>query len=349
MLGIERQTVTRKHIEAGRNGNTFMRPARMTDAEAVSHLLNACSIEQIGRPEWEAHELETDWQNPIVDLGNDSQLVFWRDGRLVGYADVWDEAPHVRIYCLARVHPEFRGRGIGKTLCQWSEERARRSVEAAPEGARVTLLQSTLVSDSSAQELLRTMRFQVIRYFYQMVIEMDCPPPAAVPVDGIEIRPFVRHQEEATVVQAVRDAFKDHWGYVDSPYEDDLKESLYWMENDRYFDPALWFVADDDGEIAGVSLCYPKRVEDPEMGWVSTLGVRRQWRRNGLGLALLQHSFGEFYRRGKRRVGLGVDADSLTGATRLYEKAGMHVHRQYASFEKELRPGVDLSTQSVQN
>ena len=46
-------------------------------------------------------------------------------------------------------------------------------------------------------------------------------------------------------------------------------------------------------------------------------------------------------------MGLGVDAQSLTGATRLYEKAGMHVDRQYANYEKELRPGEDLGTQSL--
>jgi len=98
-------------------------------------------------------------------------------------------------------------------------------------------------------------------------------------------------------------------------------------------------------QIAGMSLCSPKMTEDPDMGWVNVLGVRRPWRRRGLALALLHHTFGEFYRRGKARVGLGVDASSLTGALDLYKKAGMHPVRQYANFEKELRPGVDLSTQ----
>ena len=98
-----------------------------------------------------------------------------------------------------------------------------------------------------------------------------------------------------------------------------------------------------------MSLCHPKVVEDPDMGWVDVLGVRRPWRRRGLALALLHHTFGEFYQRGKRKVGLGVDAQSLTGATRLYEKAGMHVQRQYATYEKELRPGEELSTQSVED
>ena len=82
------------------------------------------------------------------------------------------------------------------------------------------------------------------------------------------------------------------------------------------------------------------------MGWVEELGVRRSWRKKGLGLALLHHSFAEFYRREKHSVGLGVDAENLTGALRLYERAGMHSdpNRRYAVYELELRPGEDLRT-----
>lgn len=72
------------------------------------------------------------------------------------------------------------------------------------------------------------------------------------------------------------------------------------------------------------------------MGWIFGLGVRRPWRRRGLGLALLRHCLGALYDRGKRRVGLGVDAQSPTGATRLYEKAGMSVYRRNGIYEKDL-------------
>jgi ribosomal protein S18 acetylase RimI-like enzyme len=41
---------------------------------------------------------------------------------------------------------------------------------------------------------------------------------------------------------------------------------------------------------------------------------------------------------GKRKVNLEVDAENPTGATRLYEKAGMRVARRQEPFEKELRP-----------
>ena len=48
-----------------------------------------------------------------------------------------------------------------------------------------------------------------------------------------------------------------------------------------------------------------------------------------------------FYRRGKPRVGLMVDSDRLTGATRLYERAGMRVYNRFHAYEKEVRAGVD--------
>jgi ribosomal protein S18 acetylase RimI-like enzyme len=115
------------------------------------------------------------------------------------------------------------------------------------------------------------------------------------------------------------------------------------------YDPSLWFVAMAGDRIAGFSLCYPSTDEDPELAWLQTLGVLRPWRKQGLGLALLHHTFGEFYRRGINKVGLGVDATSLTGATRLYERAGMHIHRQYNTYARVLRDGVELGTQTLEN
>jgi ribosomal protein S18 acetylase RimI-like enzyme len=119
------------------------------------------------------------------------------------------------------------------------------------------------------------------------------------------------------------------------------------MTQDNGYDPALWFLAMDGEEIAGICLNRKTSYEDPEIGWVSTLGVQRRWRNRGIGLALLQHSFGEFYRRGYRKVALGVDSQNLTGALRLYEKAGMKILRQFDVYEKELRPGEEISVQTL--
>ena len=50
----------------------------------------------------------------------------------------------------------------------------------------------------------------------------------------------------------------------------------------------------------------------------------------------LVHSFREFHRRGQRRVGLGVDSENTTGATKLYESVGMVVDSEQVVWEKEL-------------
>jgi ribosomal protein S18 acetylase RimI-like enzyme len=98
----------------------------------------------------------------------------------------------------------------------------------------------------------------------------------------------------------------------------------------------------DGTEIAGAALCRRKSWEREDTGWVRSLFVRKNWRRRGIALALLHHSFQELKVRGKDKAGLGVDARNLTGATKLYKKAGMHIRRQYDHYEIEIRPGVEL-------
>ena len=96
-----------------------------------------------------------------------------------------------------------------------------------------------------------------------------------------------------------------------------------------------WAVIWADKEVAGFSINHYRM----DIGWIHMLGVRPAWRKKGLGLVLLHHSFGEFYRRGMKTIGLGVDASNATGATRLYQKAGMRTVSQFVTFEKELRAG----------
>ena len=74
-----------------------------------------------------------------------------------------------------------------------------------------------------------------------------------------------------------------------------------------------------------------------DWGWIGTVGVPKGWRRRGLGLALLRESFRRFAATGETTVALGVDTENPTGATRLYERAGMRVLWQADVWQKELR------------
>ncbi len=325
-----------------------VRAATMDDVEAALELFNISSIAMTGAPEFQSSDIEKEWQTPGFDPEDDIRLVLTPDGQLVGYVEVWAAAnPPVTPGVWGRVHPEWEGQGIGTMLLEWAEARARQAIERVPDGVRVAMHSSTVNSYEPGRQLLEGYGMELIRHFWRMAIELDSLPPLPEVPQGITIRTFEQQPDALAVYRATDEAFKDHWGHVEQPEAEGFERFTHFTLNDPDFDPTLWFLAMDGDEIAGLSLCWPNLPEDPEMGWVGTLGVRRLWRRQGLALALLHHAFGEFYRRGKARVGLGVDASSLTGATRLYEKAGMRADRQWDRYEKELRPGKDLSTQAL--
>ena len=326
-----------------------IRPATMEDVDAAVELFNVCANHMIGTDEVTLSDVRTEWLLPEFDLNTSTRLVTTPEGKLVGYVEVWDinESP-VKIWVWGRVHPDYEGRGIGSLLMHWAEDRARQALARVPDDLRVVMESGSHSTYEPAHRLFGDLDMTEIRHFHTMAIDLDDQPPEAQWPDGIKIRTTTGEEELREVVWAVEDAFKDHWGYVEQPIEQEYKRWLHFIQHEDDYDPTLWFLAMDGDEIAGISLCYPKGREDPEMGWVGALGVRRPWRRMGLGLALLQHSFGEFYRRGKPRAGLGVDAGSLTGATRLYERAGMKPIRQFTTYEKELRPGRDIVKRSIE-
>ena len=166
-----------------------------------------------------------------------------------------------------------------------------------------------------------------------MEIELDEAPSVPQFPEGIELRPFTMEQDH-TVYEAHEEAFSDHWGHINRPYED-------WEHHHVDRDESLWLIAWDGDQIAGYAL---NRMRNG-IGWVGSLGVRRPWRKRGLGETLLLHSFAEFYKRGQKVIGLGVDAENPTGATRLYKKVGMQTAAEYVFYEKELRPGREAEEQ----
>ncbi|HUS94888.1 MAG TPA: GNAT family N-acetyltransferase [Patescibacteria group bacterium] len=325
-----------------------LRPTQMVDLDGSVDLFTTCSMHMIGQNEAALSEVRNEWLLPEFDLENATRVAVTSEGKIVGYIEVWDidETP-VRIWVWGRVHPDFEGLGIGSQLMQWAEQRARYAISRVPDGIQVAMQAGSYSTYKPALHFLRDFGMSPIRSFYTMAVELDHKTPQPTVPPGITIRTFSGKDDLRDIVFAVRDAFKDHWGYVHQPFEQEYKRWRHFIEHDEDYDPSLWFLAVDGEEIAGISLCNPESSLDSNMGWVSTLGVCRPWRRQGLGLALLHHSFEEFFQRGKARVGLGVDASSLTGATRLYERAGMREIRQFNTLEKVLRPGRDISTQEV--
>jgi mycothiol synthase len=325
------------------------RGANMNDVEPALVLFNRWSRSVIGRDEiTDAQAIRNEWVSPNFDPAEDIRLVFAPNGQMVGYIEVWTTVkPPVHPWMWGRVDPEYEDLGIGTWIMDWAEQRALQALASVPDGLRFAPRVGTYREAVKPKKLFEDMGYRYIRSSYHMLIEMDAPVPEPVWPEGITLRTFSPEIDAEAVYRAEEDSFRDHFGFVEQPFEEGFKRFKHFVLEAKDFDPTLLFLAMDGDEIAGINVCRLHSYDDPDMGWVGTLGVRRQWRKRGIGLALLRHSFNEFYRRGKRKVGLGVDAQNLTGALRLYENAGMHVHQAYDQYEKELRSGMEISVQSL--
>lgn len=325
-----------------------MRCATQEDIPTLLTLYNQYWEAMTGMTKFTLDDFNTIFSAPGFDMGSSTQIVSDSQGDDVAAVlvmDLGDPPIHPSVYGCVR--DGWEGRGIGSTLIQWAEKRADQAVDRCPEGARVSMYLQSTPTHNRTIRLFEKMGLNPVRYSWFMLRNMEeAPPPPSWP-QGIQIHTQQDYDDLESILRAADEAFQDHWGHVDrSGDEERLRRFRHSIETDEDHDPSLWFLAMAGNEIAGVALCEPRLGADREIGMVNTLGVRRPWRRQGLGQALLYHAFGKFYARGYRRVGLGVDTQNLSGATRLYKRVGMQVDRELVVYEKELRPGEELSKQA---
>ena len=331
-----------------------VRPGTLEDAVTVTALFNARSQAFFGQNQAEAHKVRAGWEQPDVKMERDTRAYFDQDGKLIAWGSVMDPgAPYIKPYAGVCTVPECSGEaGLWDAMIGWAEQQARTYIPLAPAHARVALGAHALIRDADRWEAYERNGFERVRVMQRMKICFDSSYTAAAPEwpDGISLQPFDLDHDLVKVVAADQEAFRDHWGHVERPLEEELRQWKEWIqcEGDD-FDPALWFVAVDgsSGEVAGYAICDPHIAGDRTRGYVDGLAVRARWRKRGLGRALLHHAFAQLQKRGCTAVELDMDSENLTGASRLYERAGMHPFSQEYAYEKELRAGEDLITRSL--
>lgn len=291
-----------------------VRPPTLADAPAVAALVGSYDAVHGVVEDTSADDLRHEWRD--LDLERDAWL-FVLDGRLAGYACVYGRGAEL-LSTDGYVHPELTGRGIGLAIIRLAEARAR-------ERGAIRLHNATLHDDEAGRALFEANGYSFVRAFLRMAIELAGPPPEPTVPQGLRLARFEPGDERA-VHAAVEEAFQDHWEHEPREYE-------AWARRRADSDRTLWWVVKDGDEIAGVAVNDRNRFG---AGWIGTLATRRPWRGRGVAQALLLASFGEFYRRGERRIALGVDATNPTGAVRVYERAGMHTVWRADVYEKGL-------------
>ena len=309
------------------SGYSIRRPTE-NDIPAIIAVLRAFDIAETGVSDaYSQEDILLDWEK--LDRARDIWLVVASDSMLCGYATLTLEQKSERIFADGYVHPAHYGHGIGTTLVELMEARAKEVVDAQPEGPQWVLVNNIIVNSSASRALLEARGYTLTRVYFRMAIELDALSPQPVWPQGIIVRVCDGSEEDIyRAYQTIEEGFRDHWAYTSRSFEE------WWHRIPReQFDPTLWFLAYADNEIAGAILC---RVREDGNGWVEQLAVRRPWRKHGLGTALLYHAFSTFQQRNILQVGLAVDGQSLTGAQRLYERAGMHITMRIGRYERSM-------------
>ena len=299
-----------------------LRPPRAEDAAAIADALN-----EFNRPvgfDLDSPEEVAVWlEFPSLDLERDTRVAVV-DGDIVGYSEAVDPAGDGR-YVFADVRAGPQHLEAGAALLEFIEGRAQKL--AAP-GGRIKIWTAEGAGDW--RSYLESRGYGLHRYSLRMLIDLDDEPAEPRWPDGIRVRTRAGAEDDRPVYELEIETFADQG---DDVVAESFQDWRHWMTREP-FDPGLWFLAYDGDELAGISICRGEWAGDDELGWISVLGVRKAWRRKGLGSALLLHSFRELRARGRKRVGLGVRADNATGAVSLYERVGMHVASRMLWYEK---------------
>jgi GNAT superfamily N-acetyltransferase len=323
-----------------------LRPAVLDDIPAVLGLLHLNSQKLIGEADDDADEIRTTWTAPDFDLSADTRLAFEAAGALAGYAIVHLDRPMSSMLDVY-VRPDrwLDDADLADWLMSWAIERARAGIARSPEGMRVAVSAWTDSRDADCIALLERHGMTPYRYSQQMRITLSEPPQPPEPIAGITIRPANDGDDWRAVLDVIVDAWRDHRGYIERDFEERFVSFQHdWQEG---YVPGAWLLALEGERIVGVSLCTPTHAGYAHIGTVHTLAVRREARRRGIALALLRASFVALHAMGDTMVNLWVDANSLTGATRVYERAGMSVFTRYTAYELELRPGCDPTVRAA--
>ena len=292
------------------------------DAQSITDLVSLCDIEEIGEPDITLSDVLDMWNS--IQIETDAWIVLSTTNEIIGYGFVEITGANRMDTCVF-VHPQYKNQGIGSVLLKKVEERAKVLAKGKDGGQK--LMNQIPFTNTAARDLVEDRGYRFSRLYERMKIELEGQPIQPLLPEGITLRPFQANYDENTLFSLYDETFRDAWGYT-------KKDSSTWISQKQGegYDPSLWIIAWKDSKPVGFLM---SRMQDDGL-FIDLLGVKSDYRKHGIGKAMLLHIFGLAYQRKQKTILLFVDTDSLTNANRLYQNVGMFPHSQTAIYMKEL-------------
>ncbi|WP_442932324.1 GNAT family N-acetyltransferase [Micromonospora sp. NBC_01699] len=300
------------------HGWTTRRPT-LDDVAAILAVVHASDIAAIGAPDFSPEDVREALLAPNVDPSRDSWLAVDPTGEVSAWAYLESPSRGEREMIEVYVYP---GRGEPAAAPLLDRQLARVAQRAAEFGYdRLTVRAGAVPTEERWISVLEAAGFEFVKRYARMrrplagVSAVAPPPPPGVlvrpvdPSDEAELRLFFRILDTA---------FRDTPDYLPRSFEQ-------WREQVAVLPTVAWdewFLAIVDGVPGGILQSADQALDQNE-GWVKNLAVLREYRRRGVGAALLARAFASYAGKGREHAGLGVDLANPTEAARLYRAVGM--------------------------
>lgn len=289
----------------------------------------------------------------VAGSGSDTHLhVAVRDGQgvLRAWVSAHDRAAG-RVLVGVTVDPDLSG-AQSDPLAAYGFARAEelgREVLRRRGMASTQLDSGAFADDPRQQRWLSTAGYAHVRDWWQMERPVDPAQDAGLPAlrEGVEIRRVRRDdgagmpdEEDLRAVHLVlEESFADHF----NSYRETFEEFVHRLREDPGHRWDHWWLATVDGRPAGALVAStspggvgPDGVGVPDSSYVDYIGVHRDARGRGVAKGLLLTVVADAAARGRRAVGLEVDADSPTGADGLYRAMGWETKYVTQSWHRRL-------------
>lgn len=314
------------------------------DVDAWAQLTHHLALVDGTEEFFDAEDLAEELQNPRMDPAKDTFAV-WEGESMIGFGAVRvpgavdHHGGKVDVSLDGGVHAEHREKGLGSGLMETLEARGQALCAERHPGVPYYFSTGGGLEGSAARRLHLSRGYSVARYFNLLARRLSTQDSVdtilqgrSIP-EGIMIRP-PGEQDEAAVRNAHAEAFVDHWGSA-PPSETGWHQN--WIARSNRL--AVSRVAVDESGVlaekgAIVAYCLCGQWVDREL-YVNLIGTIPGARGHGLGSAVLAHTIEAAAQAGEFDVvELDVDSESLTGATRLYERLGFTLKLTQAAMRR---------------
>ncbi|WP_456278761.1 GNAT family N-acetyltransferase [Bacillus sp. AK128] len=302
----------------------IVRSPLLEDADRVTDFVATVDVDEFGFPDIEIQDVIDLWNE--LPIHTNVWIIETTDTKeIVGYGFIEDSGGD-SLYSSAYVHPQYNCKGIGSYLLELIDKRA---IEIKDSNNLSLKLDNVIPANNKAAiKLVESKDYQFNRLYKRMRIDLvEMPESVSIP-DGLIIRPYEHKLDAILLHSAHQEVFKDTRDFTTQSYEEWIMK-----KSTPNYDQSLWFVAYAENELVGFIIC---KIFDGKDIYIDLLGVKRPWRKHGLGLTLINTVFRESFERGNKTVLISVDSNSLTKANLLYEKAGFKPIFEVALFQKNI-------------